>query len=179
MSRLGKKTIEIPNGVEVNLDGSALHVKGPKGALTRETFGRIQISREGNIITVLPVSGENSRPYWGLYRALLANMVEGVSQGFSRSLEVRGTGYRAAMAGKQLNLTLGFSHPVFVEPPAGVSFDVDKAGIITVHGTDKELVGLIADKVRRFRRPDAYKGKGVRYVGEVVKTKAGKSAGKK
>lgn len=179
MSRLGKKPIEIPNGVEVKIEGTALHVKGPKGVLVKDTFGRIQIKIENNLATVAPLEGENSNAYWGLYRAILSNMVQGVSKGFSKSLEIQGTGYRASLAGKTLNLTVGFSHPVNVEPPQGINFEVDKAGLVNINGIDKELVGQIAAKLRGIRPAEPYQGKGIRYAGEVIKTKVGKSAGKK
>ena len=179
MSRLGKQPIEIPNGVEVKLEGTNLHVKGPKGLLVRDTFGRITLSIKDKAITVDPVKGENSNAYWGLYRAVLANMVQGVSKGFSKSLEIQGTGYRANVAGKLLNLTVGFSHPVNINPPEGITFEVDKAGIVSVSGIDKELVGQMAATVRGIRPAEPYQGKGIRYAGEVIKTKVGKSAGKK
>jgi len=179
MSRLGKQPIEIPNGVEVNLDGSKLHVKGPKGVLVRDTFGRITLSVNSGSISVLPVEGEHSNSFWGLYRAILANMVQGVSKGFSKSLEIQGTGYRANVSGKLLNLTVGFSHPVNINPPAGITFEVDKAGVVSVSGIDKELVGQMAAKIRGIRPAEPYQGKGIRYAGEFIKTKVGKSAGKK
>lgn len=179
MSRLGKRPVEIPEGVEVNLKDSKLHVKGPKGTLARDTFGRIKLENQGKSISVLPVDGENSNAYWGLYRALLSNMVQGVSKGFTTSLEIQGTGYRANIAGKTLNLTVGFSHPVNLDPPEGIKFDVDKAGVVSVSGIDKELVGQIAAKIRGIRPAEPYQGKGIRYAGEVIKTKVGKSAGKK
>lgn len=179
MSRLGKQPIEIPSGVEVKLEGSKLHVKGPKGTLVRETFGRISLSVGKSAVSVSPVDGEHSNAYWGLYRAVLANMVHGVSKGFSRSLEIQGTGYRASLAGKVLNLTVGFSHPVNLDPPAGIAFDVDKAGVVSITGIDKELVGQMAAKVRGIRPAEPYQGKGIRYAGEFIKTKPGKSAGKK
>ena len=179
MSRLGKQPVEIPQGVEVELKGSVLHVKGPKGVLEKDTFGRIKLSLSKSSISVLPVEGENSNAFWGLYRAVLANMVQGVSKGFTRSLEIQGTGYRANVSGKLLNLTVGFSHPVNVEPPAGITFEVDKAGIVSVTGIDKELVGQMAAKIRGLRPAEPYQGKGIRYAGEIIKTKVGKSAGKK
>ncbi len=179
MSRLGKQPIEIPKGVEVNLEGSVLHVKGPKGTLVRDTFGRISLSVNNNNLSVLPVEGDKSNSYWGLYRTILDNMVQGVSKGFSKSLEIQGTGYRANVAGKLLNLTVGFSHPVNIDPPVGIAFEVDKAGVVSVSGIDKELVGQIAAKIRGIRPAEPYQGKGIRYAGEVIKTKVGKSAGKK
>ncbi|MES2614308.1 MAG: 50S ribosomal protein L6 [Bdellovibrionota bacterium] len=179
MSRLGKQPIEIPSGVEIKLEDSKLHVKGPKGLLVKDTFGRITLSVNNNSVSVLPVEGEHSGSYWGLYRAVLANMVQGVSKGFRKSLEIQGTGYRANVAGKLLNLTVGFSHPVNVDPPEGISFEVDKAGVVSVSGIDKELVGQMAAKIRGIRPAEPYQGKGIRYAGEFIKTKVGKSAGKK
>lgn len=179
MSRLGKQPIEIPKDVVVSLDGSKLNVKGPKGILVQDVFGRIKLSINSGSISVLPVEGENSHSFWGLYRALLANMVQGVSKGFCKSLEIQGTGYRASVAGKLLNLTVGFSHPVNIEPPVGITFEVDKAGVVSVSGIDKELVGQMAAKIRGIRPAEPYQGKGIRYAGEIIKTKVGKSAGKK
>ena len=178
MSRIGKQPIKIPNGVTVKLNGPVLEVNGPKGALKRDTFGRINLSQTGAEIAVQPAI-EDGAKVWGLYRTLLANMVEGVTTGFSRQLELVGTGYRAAMAGKNLTLTVGYSHPVSMVPPAGVAFDVDKAGKVVVAGPDKELVGRVAAQVRAVREPEPYHGKGIRYVGEVIVTKVGKSSGKK
>ena len=179
MSRLGKQPIEVPNGVEVNFEGSKLHVKGPKGTIVRDTFGRIKLSIQNNTISILPVLGEHSNAYWGLYRAVVANMVQGVSKGFTKSLEIQGTGYRASTNGKLLNLLVGKSHPINIEPPVGITFEVDKAGIVSVSGIDKELVGQMAAKIRSVRPVEPYQGKGIRYSGEIVKTKVGKSAGKK
>ncbi|NBO37515.1 50S ribosomal protein L6 [bacterium] len=178
MSRIGKQPIKIPNGVTVKLNGPVLEVNGPKGALKRETFGRIKLSQTGSEVVVQPAL-EDGANFWGLYRTLLANMVEGVTTGFSRQLELVGTGYRAAMSGKNLNLTVGYSHPVNMTPPVGVAFDVDKTGKVVVAGADKELVGRVAAQVRGVREPEPYHGKGIRYVGEVIQTKVGKSSGKK
>lgn len=179
MSRVGKQPIKIPSGVTVKLNGSILEVSGPKGAMKRDTFGRISISQAASEIVVASANTENSSAYWGLYRTLLSNMVHGVSAGFNKSLEIQGTGYRASMAGKALNLTVGFSHPVNIEPPAGISFEVDKTGKVNISGVDKELVGQMAAKVRAVRPAEPYQGKGIRYAGEVIATKVGKSAGKK
>ncbi|KAB8037596.1 50S ribosomal protein L6 [Silvanigrella paludirubra] len=179
MSRVGKQPIKIPSGVTVKLSGTILEVNGSKGTMKRDTFGRIAIAQENNEVVVSANNGENSSAYWGLYRTLLSNMVQGVSAGFSKSLEIQGTGYRAAMAGKVLNLTVGFSHPVNIEPPTGITFEVDKAGKVNISGVDKELVGQMAAKVRSVRPAEPYQGKGIRYAGEVIVTKVGKSAGKK
>lgn len=179
MSRIGKQPVKVPSGVTVKLNGSVLEVNGPKGGLKRDTFGRVALKQESGEIVVTPAVEEGGAKYWGLYRTLLSNMVEGVTTGFTRQLELQGTGYRATMAGKILNLTVGFSHPVNIDPPVGVAFDVDKAGKVVISGADKELVGQMAAKVRGIRPPEPYHGKGIRYAGEVIVTKVGKSAGKK
>lgn len=178
MSRIGKQPVKVPNGVTVKMNGPVLEVNGPKGNLKRETFGRIKLSQNGSEINVQP-NVEDGAKFWGLYRTLLANMVEGVTTGYSRQLELVGTGYRAAMSGKNLTLTVGYSHPVNMTPPPGVAFDVDKTGKVVVAGPDKELVGRVAAQVRGVRAPEPYHGKGIRYVGEVIATKVGKSSGKK
>jgi large subunit ribosomal protein L6 len=188
MSRVGKKPIVLASGVSVKMTGSVIEVKGSKGVLTRETFGRISLEQKGNELFITPgvQPAKQSKKqagrvgaFWGLYRTLVANMVHGVSEGYSKTLEIQGTGYRANMDGKKLNLVLGFSHPVLLEPLPGIAFDVDKTGKVTIQGIDKELVGRVAAEVRSVRSVEPYKGKGVRYVGEVVKLKVGKSAGKK
>jgi len=179
MSRVGKQPIKVPAGVAVKLNNSILEVNGPKGALQRETFGRIAIEQNGTELNISSLATEKKFVYWGLYRALLANMVKGVSEGFSKTLEIQGTGYRATMAGKVLNLVVGFSHPVNIEPPTGISFEVDKTGKVVVSGTNKELVGQLAAKIRSVRPVEPYQGKGIRYLGEVITKKAGKSAAKK
>jgi len=178
MSRIGKQPVKVPNGVTVKMSGAVLEVNGPKGNLKRETYGRIKLSQSGSEVSVQP-NVEDGAKFWGLYRTLLANMVEGVTTGYSRQLELVGTGYRAAMSGKNLTLTVGYSHPVNMTPPAGVAFDVDKTGKVVVAGPDKELVGRVAAQVRGVRAPEPYHGKGIRYVGEVIATKVGKSSGKK
>jgi large subunit ribosomal protein L6 len=179
MSRIGKQPIKIPSGVAVKLNGTLLEVTGAKGAIQRETFGRILLDQKGAEVFVQTSGSEISPAYWGLYRTLLANMVQGVSVGFSKSLEIQGTGYRASMSGKVLNLTVGYSHPVHINPPAGITFEVDKTGKVGIFGIDKELVGQTAATVRAVRPAEPYQGKGIRYLGEVIVTKVGKSAGKK
>ncbi|WGL60748.1 50S ribosomal protein L6 [Pigmentibacter sp. JX0631] len=179
MSRVGKQPIKIPSGVTVKLNGNILEVNGSKGVLKRDTFGRVSIAQQNNEVVVSANKGEHSSAYWGLYRTLLSNMIQGVSAGFSKSLEIQGTGYRASMAGKVLNLTVGYSHPVNIDPPVGITFEVDKAGKVNITGVDKELVGQVAAKVRSVRPAEPYQGKGIRYAGEVIATKVGKSAGKK
>lgn len=178
MSRIGKKPIKVPTGVTVVLNNGVLEVKGPKGVLTRDTFGRIQLSQQNDEVSVsIPADSENA--YWGLYRTLIANMVHGVSAGFSESLEIQGTGYRASVAAEELVLTVGYSHPVKLKPYQGIRFEVDKTGDVHVHGIDKELVTQTAAKIRAVRPAEPYHGKGIRYKGQVIKTKPGKSASSK
>jgi large subunit ribosomal protein L6 len=169
--------IPIPKGVTVTIEGHEVTIKGPKGQLTKTFHPDISIVRDDNQLKVTRPSDERThRALHGLTRALLANMVTGVSQGFSRGLEIEGTGYRAELQGKTLVLNVGFSHPVQVPPPPGISFSVDKSGRnLTVEGTDKELVGEIAARIRAIRKPEPYKGKGIRYAGERLRRKAGKA----
>ncbi len=178
MSRIGKEPIKVPSGVTVSLKEGVFNVKGPKGDLKRDTFGRVALDQEGDTLSVRLTEGTTSN-FWGLYRSLLGNMVEGVSKGFKRELELVGTGYRANVQGKALNLTVGLSHPVLLDPPEGISFAVDKSGKVSVEGPDKELVGRIAAEIRSIRPPEPYHGKGIRYSGEHIAQKVGKSAGKK
>jgi large subunit ribosomal protein L6 len=177
MSRVGKNPIPIPDGVTVTVDASSVAVKGPKGELQRSFDPDITIATEdGQVIVTRSSDHRRHRAMHGLTRALLQNMVTGVSEGYRKSLEIVGVGYRAEVIGRQLNLSVGFSHPILVTPPEGISFSVDKQTQIVVEGISKELVGEIAAMVRRFRPPEPYKGKGIRYVGEQVRRKAGKSA---
>jgi len=179
MSRVGKLPVKIPAGVEVAIDGNAVTVKGPKGELKRSFHRDIRISREGDALIVSRPSDErNHRALHGLTRTLLANMVHGVTKGYERALQIEGTGYRAAKTGQKLTVTVGFSHPVEIDPPPGIQFDVPNPAVIVVRGSDKELVGETAAKIRAIREPEPYKGKGIRYQGERVRHKAGK-AGKK
>lgn len=179
MSRIGKSPVKVPSGVTVGVKGSVIHVKGPKGELSRETFGYVKVEQSGDGSVQVALAGEGQPSHWGLYRTLLSNMVTGVSTGFKRELELVGTGYRAAVQGKALNITVGLSHQVLVDPPAGISFEVDKTGKIVVSGADKELVGRIASEIRSIRPPEPYHGKGIRYTGERIVQKVGKAAGKK
>lgn len=179
MSRIGKQPIKVPSGVNVKLNGTVIEVTGPKGSLKRESFGRIQLKQDGAVLNVTTGTEATESKYWGLYRTLISNMFEGVTTGYTRTLELVGVGYRANMAGKVLNLTVGYSHPVTIQPPAGVNFEVDKTGKINITGPDKELVGQMAAKIRDVRPPEPYHGKGIRYAGEVIQTKVGKSAAKK
>jgi large subunit ribosomal protein L6 len=178
MSRIGKKPITIPSGVEVTLDGNHVTVKGPKGTLEHDVPEDITVDREGDELLVgRPDDEREHRSLHGLTRSLVANMVTGVSDGFSRELEIVGVGYRAAAAGpKKIDLQLGFSHPVSVDAPDGVEFEVPVPTRIVVKGFDKQLVGQVAADIRKIRKPEPYKGKGIRYVDERVLRKAGKSA---
>ncbi|MCS7011297.1 MAG: 50S ribosomal protein L6 [Anaerolineales bacterium] len=177
MSRIGRLPIPVPAGVQVDIQGSLVHVKGPKGELKRQFSPLISITREGNQITVTRKSDRPiERALHGTTRAVLANMIQGVSNGFERVLEIDGVGYRAEMKGKTLVLYVGYSHPVEVEPPAGIVFDVDqKTRQIFVRGFDKELVGQVAADIRSIRPPEPYHGKGIHYLGEKIRRKAGKT----
>lgn len=176
MSRIGKMPVELPSGVDVKIDGSKVVVKGSKGELTRVFTDRVGFEQEDGTIT-LSRDGDSpqSRALHGLSRALLANMVEGVTEGFSKELEIQGVGYRASMKGSNIELLVGFSHPVNVEAPKGISFDVPEPTKIVVTGIDKEMVGQVAANIRKVRPPEPYKGKGIRYSGEYVRRKAGKA----
>ena len=179
MSRVGRMPIEIPAGVTVSQKENTLTVKGAKGELTRTFHPDINIAVEENVITVTrPSDGKEHRSLHGLTRALVANMVTGVHEGFTKTLEINGVGYRAAKQGNKLALTLGFSHPVEMEAPAGITIDVPAPNKIVVSGADKEVVGAVAADIRKWRKPEPYKGKGIRYEGEVVRRKAGKAGAK-
>jgi len=180
MSRIGKKPIDVPAGVEVKIEGNLVKVKGPKGNLERELHPAVRVAKDGSVIHVTPVSEDlENRKFHGLSRSLLANMVEGVSKGFEKRLKLIGVGYRAAKQGNALNLTLGYSHPILFEATAGINLDVDKQTTIIVSGASKEDVGETAAKLRALRAPEPYHGKGVRYENEHIATKVGKAAGKK
>jgi large subunit ribosomal protein L6 len=179
MSRIGKAPISVPDKVSVSLNGLAVTVKGPKGELSRTLPDGVSIAQDGNTIVVSPTSSHRrSRERHGLCRTLVANMVEGVSQGFTRKLEIIGVGYRAAVQGKKLVVSAGYSHQVEMDPPAGITFAVDGNTTVLVSGADKEIVGNEAAKVRAIRPPEPYKGKGIKYEGEKILRKAGKT-GKK
>jgi large subunit ribosomal protein L6 len=176
MSRIGRLPIEIPAGVDVKIDGSAVSVKGPKGELALVVASPIEVSIEdGQLMVTRPDDERVSRSLHGLTRTLIANQIIGVTQGYSKGLEVVGTGYRVAQKGEGVEFALGFSHSITVEPPAGISFTVEGNNKLTVHGIDKQAVGEGAANIRKLRKPEPYKGKGVRYAGEVVRRKAGKS----
>ncbi len=179
MSRIGKRPISIPAKVTVAIDGQSISVKGPKGELSRVLPGEVGVSQDGEELRVMRRDdSRNARQRHGLCRTLVANMVEGVSQGFQKRLEIQGVGYRAQVQGKTLTLNMGYSHPVQIEPPEGVQFLVENNVNVVVSGIDKEVVGNTAAQIRAVRPPEPYKGKGIRYAGEVVRRKAGK-AGKK
>ncbi len=177
MSRIGRKVVPLPKGVTVTINGSEVKVKGPKGELVRTFRPEVTIKQEADELKVERTNDERSvRALHGLSRALLSNMVTGVHTGFSKVLQVEGVGYRAELKGKDLVMALGFSHPVVVNPPDGITFVVDeKARTITISGADKEMVGQVAADVRAWRKPEPYKGKGLRYQGEYVRRKAGKA----
>ena len=176
MSRVGNKPVELPEGVDVKVDGTLVTVKGSKGELERSFHERIGFDfSEGVVNVTRPDDARESRALHGLSRALLHNMVVGVSDGFRKELEIQGVGYRAAMKGSSLELMVGFSHPVVVEPPEGIIFEVPEQTRIVISGIDKELVGQVAANIRKVRPPEPYKGKGIRYVGEYVRRKAGKA----
>jgi large subunit ribosomal protein L6 len=177
MSRIGKKPIPIPDKVQVNLDGTAVTVKGPKGELHHEFPADMIIENEdGQIVIKRPSDMRQHRAMHGMTRALIANMVTGVSAGFERVLEIEGVGYRAEMEGKTLVMHLGYSHSIPVEPPANVAFEVEERGrIVRIRGIDKQVVGQLAANIRELRPPEPYKGKGVRYQGEYIRRKAGKA----
>ena len=179
MSRIGKLPITIPDGVEVKMDGNKIFVKGPKGSLEKEINPIVNVTIEGNTVTVTRPNDEAlSRSLHGLTRTLINNMIIGVKEEFKKELEINGVGYRVAKQGNNLNLTLGYSHPVIFEAPAGITFDVPNANQIIVRGIDKELVGQTAAVIRTKRLPEVYKGKGIKYADEVIRRKEGK-AGKK
>ena len=177
MSRIGKKPVPVPAGVQVKIDGALVHVKGPRGELSREFHPSMRIAQQGSELVVSRPSDERQhRALHGLTRALLNNMVEGVTHGFKKTLVIEGVGYRAEVAGKNLMLYLGFSHPIVIMPPAGIKIEADpKAKTITVDGIDREAVGEVAAKIRALRPPEPYKGKGIRYSDETVRRKAGKA----
>ena len=179
MSRIGKLPVVVPSGVKCELTGSHLKVTGPKGALERVFHPDMTVALKDNEITVQRPSDKGvHRALHGLTRALIQNMIDGVTKGFEKTLKIEGVGYRASLQGKSLNLALGFSHPVLVEPPAGITFVVPDATTIKVSGISNELVGQTAADIRAWREPEPYKGKGIRYEGEYVRRKVGKAGSK-
>ena len=176
MSRIGRLPIAVPSGVDVTIDGRQVTIKGPKGELTRELHPDMTVVRkDGSIVVRRPTEQKQHKQLHGLTRTLVNNMVVGVTTGYRKPLEITGVGYRAALVGRKLQLNLGYSHPIEIEPPPGVSFELENPTRLTVVGIDKELVGQIAARVRSTRKPEPYKGKGVRYAGERIRRKAGKA----
>jgi large subunit ribosomal protein L6 len=176
MSRIGRLPIDIPSGVDVTVDGRVVTVKGPRGELALTVAQPIAVAIEdGRVVVTRPDDERESRSLHGLTRTLIANNIQGVTQGYSKSLDVVGTGYRVQARGANVEFALGFSHPVVVEPPAGITFTVEGNNRLTVSGIDKQAVGETAANIRKIRKPEPYKGKGVRYTGEVVRRKAGKA----
>jgi large subunit ribosomal protein L6 len=176
-SRIGKLPVPVPQGVDVEIDGRRVTVKGPKGQLSRELPAPVSVDRldNGSVAVTVPDDERRSRSMHGLSRSLVANMVVGVTEGYTKVLEIVGTGYRVVANGDSLEFALGFSHPVVVDPPPGMPFQVELPTRFSVSGIDKELVGEVAANIRKIRKPEPYKGKGVRYQGEVVRRKVGKA----
>jgi len=176
MSRIGRLPITVPSGVTVTVDGRAITVVGPKGTLSRELHPDMAVNQsDGRLLVERPDESKTHKELHGLTRTLVSNMVEGVTTGYRKGLEITGVGYRATLNGRKLQLNLGYSHPIEIDPPSGISFELDNPTRLAVVGIDKELVGQIAAKVRSMRKPEPYKGKGVRYAGEVIRRKAGKA----
>ncbi|MBU1378139.1 MAG: 50S ribosomal protein L6 [Alphaproteobacteria bacterium] len=175
MSRIGKKAVAVPSGVTVTIDGQTVTVKGPKGQLAWTVAEEIEIKQDGGELTLSKrQETQRAQAMWGLSRTLVANMVQGVTEGYEQTLELVGVGYRAALKGQALSMQLGFSHDVDIPPPAGITFVVPKQTEIKISGIDKQMVGETAARIRRIRPPEPYKGKGVRYAGEKVRRKEGK-----
>ena len=177
MSRIGKQPVVIPAGVDVTIDGQNVAVKGPKGTLTLDVAEPIEVSRndEGAVVVTRPNDERRNRSLHGLSRTLIANLVTGVTQGYTTKMEIFGVGYRVALKGQDLEFSLGYSHPVPIEAPEGITFQVESPTKFSVSGIDKQLVGQISANIRRLRRPDPYKGKGIRYEGEQIRRKVGKT----
>ena len=177
MSRIGRRPIEVPAGVTVSVETGRVAVSGPLGSLQQQVPQRMQISQDDGVVTVArPTERGEDRALHGLTRTLIANMVEGVTKGFEKRLEIQGVGYRAALKGTDLELSVGYSHPVTVKPRTGISFEVPIPTQVVVKGTDKQVVGQTAAEIRKIRPPEPYKGKGIRYEGEYVRRKVGKRA---
>ena len=177
MSRIGRLPISVPSGVSVDIDGSTVTVKGPKGTLSHEVASPIEVAKDedGTLTVTRPNDERLSRSLHGLTRTLVSNMVVGVTDGYTKALEISGTGYRVVAKGTDLEFALGYSHPIVIEAPEGISFAVESPTKFSVSGIDKQQVGEVAAKLRKLRKPDPYKGKGVRYAGEVIRRKAGKA----
>ena len=177
MSRIGRKPIPIVSGVKVEKKGNAINVTGPKGTLNATVHDAISVAVENNHVVVSRTGdGKNVKALHGLWRALINNMIKGVSEGFQKRLEIVGVGYKAELKGKKLQLALGFSHPILFSPPEGIKLEVPQPTNITISGSDRQLVGQVAAKIRSFRLPEPYKGKGIKYEGETIRRKAGKAA---
>jgi len=179
MSRIGKQPIVVPDGVEIKLEAGKITVKGPKGELTRDLQPLVSVTRQDNqlLLTVKNTLDKKQKSLWGLFRQLIANMILGVIEGFSKKLEINGIGYKAAVSGETLVLQLGYSHPIEYKIPKGIEIRVEK-NIINVSGADKQLVGQTAAEIRALRKPEPYKGKGIKYIDEVIRRKVGKAAAK-
>lgn len=177
MSRIGKQPIPVPTGVDVAIDGRTVAVTGPRGALSHTVAAPIRVDRaeDGTIVVTRPNDENRNRALHGLSRTLVANMVTGVTEGYTKRLEISGVGYRVQAKGASLEFSLGYSHPILVEPPEGISFKVETPTRFTVEGIDKQKVGEVAAKIRKLRKPDPYKAKGVKYEGEVIRRKVGKA----
>jgi large subunit ribosomal protein L6 len=176
MSRIGRLPITVPSGVDVTIDGRTLTVKGPRGTLSRELHPDITVAREEDkLVVTRPTEQKTHKQLHGLTRTLVNNMVVGVTDGYRKGLEITGVGYRAAKVGEKLQLNLGYSHPIEIVPPSGISFEVENPTRLAIVGIDKELVGQVAAQVRSTRKPEPYKGKGVKYAGEYIRRKAGKA----
>jgi large subunit ribosomal protein L6 len=179
LSRIGKKPVPIPKGVEVKIDGQKISVKGPKGSLTKTVHPGIKVAVENDAVQCTgDIADRLSKSVWGLWRMLIANMVEGVTTGYRETLDIQGVGYKAEMKGKDLNIAVGYSHPVLIQPLSGISFRTETATRIIVEGIDKQTVGQVTADIRLIRGPEPYKGKGIRYLDEHVRRKVGKAAGK-
>jgi large subunit ribosomal protein L6 len=178
VSRIGKKPIEVPKGVTISRDGDVLKVKGPKGELQQKLVSNISVElKENEVIVTRPDDTKQNKSLHGLTRALIQNMVTGVTATYSKTLEIVGVGYRAELKGKNLLLNIGYSHPVYIMPPAEVTIEVPNQTQIVISGSDKQLVGQLAAKIRSIRKPEPYKGKGIKYSNEIIQRKAGKTAG--
>ncbi|WP_299566088.1 50S ribosomal protein L6 [uncultured Mycolicibacterium sp.] len=177
MSRIGKQPVPVPAGVDVAIDGQTVSVKGPKGTLSLDVAEPIKVERsdDGAIVVTRPDDERRSRSLHGLSRTLIANMITGVTEGYTTKMEIHGVGYRVQLKGQNLEFALGYSHPVVIEPPEGITFQVESPTKFSISGIDKQKVGQISAIIRRLRRPDPYKGKGVRYEGEQVRRKVGKT----
>jgi large subunit ribosomal protein L6 len=179
LSRIGKVPVNIPSGVTVSVNGQKIEVKGSKGTLSRNFPEELKIEVDGNQVKISPAAQtENVKALWGLYKILIENMVIGVSQGYKKDLEIVGVGYKAELKGKDLSISAGYSSPKMFKAPVGITFSVEGANKISVSGIDKQLVGQVAADIRKIRPPEPYKGKGIRYLGEKLRRKAGKTAGK-